>query len=291
MINFLKYSKIYFLISLTIIFIGIYSIFKYGYIVSIEFTGGSIIEYSFDKKIDIKKAEGLIKDQKFKVIDKSISGDSLYLKTSPIEDKEETMLKKDLEKTLSAKATTLRYETVGALMGEEMVRKTIVASVIAVIGILLYITFSFKSLTFGISAVVAMIHDFLILIGTYSIVSHYFGAELDTLFVTALLTTLSFSVHDTIVLFDKIREYKRTSSGSFNDMANLAFSETVVRSLNNSLTIVLMLTALVMIGGDTTRFFALVLLIGTISGTYSSPFISVPVLRILENRKKRDNRS
>jgi preprotein translocase subunit SecF len=281
MINFLKYTKIYFLVSAICIFVGLYSIATKGYVLSIDFTGGTVVEYRTSGAFNEKKVLPLVKKEKISVVDSRTSKDSIYLKTQPIDEKKEVLLRNSLEKQLKIKLTTLRYETVGPLIGKEMIQKTIFASVIAIAGILLYMTFAFKSITFGIAAVVAMAHDFLILMGTYSLVSTYLGAELDTLFVTALLTTLSFSVHDTIVLFDKIREYRKNSHESFDAMANRAFSETVVRSLNNSLTIVLMLTALVLIGGETTRFFALALLIGTISGTYSSPFIAVPVLRNL----------
>lgn len=284
MINFLKYTKLYFLVSAICISIGLYSIVTKGYVLSIDFTGGTVIEYRVSRAFDQKKFLSFFSREKISVVDSSMSKDTIFLKTQPIDEKREVALRNKIEKQLALKLTTLRFETVGPLIGKEMIQKTIFASVIAIIGILLYMTFAFKSVTFGIAAVVAMAHDFLILMGAYSLVSVRFGAELDTLFVTALLTTLSFSVHDTIVLFDKIREYRKNTSEPFDVMANRAFSDTIVRSLNNSLTIVLMLTALVLIGGQTTRFFALALLIGTISGTYSSPFVAVPVLRVLEKK-------
>ena len=133
-----------------------------------------------------------------------------------------------------------------------------------------------------------MIHDFLVVVGSYSLLSHFFGAEFDSMFVTALLTTMSFSVHDTIVIFDKIREYlKEEGKGSIEYYANRALTETMVRSLNNSMTIVFMLLALVLLGGTTIRFFSLTLLIGTITGTYSSPFVATPLLVWLEKRRKK----
>lgn len=106
----------------------------------------------------------------------------------------------------------------------------------------------------------------------------FFGAELDFLFVTAALTILSFSVHDTIVVFDRIRELRRKNSGDIKEIANVALSETMVRSLNNSFTIIFMLIALILMGGSSTKWFAVALMVGTISGTYSSPFVAVPLL-------------
>ena len=133
------------------------------------------------------------------------------------------------------------------------------------------------------AAIAAMLHDFLVLIGMYAL-SRPFGAEVDALFITSLLTTMSFSVHDTIVVFDKIREYKGTSGLSLEILANKALTETMIRSINNSITIMLMLVPLVFMGGDSIRFFAAALLIGTITGTYSSPFVATPLLVFFEKK-------
>jgi preprotein translocase subunit SecF len=124
-------------------------------------------------------------------------------------------------------------------------------------------------------------------LGTYSLFGHFFGAEVDFLFVTAVLTILSFSVHDTIVVYDRIRELQKKEGGDIYNLANLATTETMVRSLNNSFTIIFMLFALILLGGSTIRWFAAALLVGTISGTYSSPFTAVPLLLVFEEIKER----
>jgi preprotein translocase subunit SecF len=144
--------------------------------------------------------------------------------------------------------------------------------------ILLWVALQFKSLKFGASAIIAMFHDSFILIGTFSLLGHFMQVEVDFLFITALLTTLSFSVHDTIVVYDRIRESQKVHAGDLKDLANRAISETMVRSLNNSFTIIFMLVALVLLGGTTIKWFAVALFIGTILGTYSSPFVAVPLL-------------
>jgi len=149
-------------------------------------------------------------------------------------------------------------------------------------------SFAFKGFNFAFSAVLAMLHDLLVVVGTYSLLGHFFGAEVDTMFVTAVLTTMSFSVHDTIVIFDKIREYhKEQGSMDSETAANQALTETMVRSLNNSMTIVFMLLSLTMMGGSTIRFFIMTLLIGTITGTYSSPFVATPILVWLEKHRNK----
>ena len=153
--------------------------------------------------------------------------------------------------------------------------------------ILLWVAIQFKSFKFGISAVLAMLHDSLVVIGTYSIFSHFFGAEVDMLFVTALLTVLSFSVHDTIIVYDRIRESKKGLSDDLYDLANKATSETMVRSLNNTFVVIFMMVALLLLGGPTIKWFVATLLVGTISGAYSSPFVAVSILVTLDEISKR----
>ncbi|MEK7096849.1 MAG: protein translocase subunit SecF, partial [Patescibacteria group bacterium] len=213
---------------------------------------------------------------------------NIILLTKVLDQNKESLLKKDLEAKLKVKITVLRSETVGPTLGKEAINKTLVASILAVIGILIYMSFAFKGFNFAFSAVLAMFHDLLVVVGTYSLLGHFFGAEVDTMFVTAVLTTMSFSVHDTIVIFDKIREYNKLGEAiNIEEVSNKALSETMVRSLNNSMTIVFMLLALTMMGGTTIRFFIITLLIGTITGTYSSPFVATPILVLLEKMKKK----
>ena len=176
------------------------------------------------------------------------------------------------------------FETIGPALGGETVKKTINALAISSLILLAYISFAFKQLKYGVSAVLAMFHDTLILIGSFSLLGHFFGIEVDLLFVTAVLTILSFSVHDTIVVYDRIRELShKHKSIEYVSLVNQAVTETMVRSLNNSLTIIFMLVALFLIGGETTKYFALALLIGTITGTYSSTFTAAPLLIVWNN--------
>lgn len=291
MINFLKYKWIYGIISTIIIFIGIFSMIRYSFSFSIDFIGGSIVEYKFDKKIAEKEIRTFFDSEKIKVFSLNNESDRTYLiKTVSIDERKEHTLRRAFEAQHKVKIETLRFETVGPTIGKETQEKTIIASITAIVGIFLYLTFSFSNFRYGLAAILAMIHDFLVVLGSYSLLSHFFGAEVDTLFVTAILTSMSFSVHDTIIVFDKIREYRKNDTiTQFSVLANKAFTETIVRSLNNSLTTVLMLIALVLLGGSSTRFFVSTLLIGIITGTYSSPFIAIPLLDMWE-RKKQDKK-
>ena len=151
--------------------------------------------------------------------------------------------------------------------------------------------YRFKSVKFGVCAVLAMLHDTLVLLGSFSLLGHFLGVEVDTLFVTAVLTILSFSVHDTIVVYDRIREsLKLHRQADFTHTVNSAVTTTLTRSVNNSMTIIFMLLSLFLLGGPTIHWFILALLIGTISGTYSSTFTAAPLLVVWENLQKKKSK-
>lgn len=287
MIPFLKYQYIYAIISIGVILIGLFSIFMWGYRYSIDFVGGTNMEFQTQKPVTHQTVEQIAKSQKIEIVQLENKGNSIVVRSKAIDEKKQEAFKKTLEND-AGKVLVLRAETVGPTLGKETINKTIIASLIAVIGILLYMAYAFKGFTFAGAAIVALFHDFLVVLGMYSLLSHFFGAEFDTLFVTALLTTMSFSVHDTIVIFDKVREYKqKIGSGAVEEYANRALTETLIRSVNNSMTIVFMLLALLLLGGTTIKFFVAALLIGTITGVYSSPFVATPVWVWLEKRKKK----
>ncbi len=287
MFNFLKYRMVYFLLSGTVILFGLYSIAKWGYTYSIDFVGGTNLEYQTEKKVNLNDVEKVFKKDKVDTVNITQKDRIIVLRTKAIDETKESRLKQDLEKSLQTKITVLRTETVGPVLGKETMKKTFIASVLAILGILIYMSFAFKGFNFALAAVLAMFHDLLVVIGSYSLLSHFFGAEVDTMFVTAVLTSMSFSVHDTIIIFDKIREYRNVEGRIEMEYgANKALTETMVRSLNNSMTIIFMLLALTLLGGSTIRFFVATLLIGTITGTYSSPFIATPILVWLERIRK-----
>lgn len=250
----MKYRIIYLLISASVIGAGVFSMIKWGFNIGIDFKGGSVVEYRLP------------------------NGQTKLVKEISIDQVRKDKIKADLEKEVGGSVTELRFENVGPTVGPELVKKTVYALIIATSAILLWVAYQFKNLKFGVSATLATIHDSLVLLGSFSILSHFFGAEIDFLFVTAMLTSLSFSVHDTIVVYDRIRESQKKNSLDIYSLANKALSETMVRSLNNSFTIIFMLVALILMGGETVKWFAVALLIGTISGTYSSPFVAVPIL-------------
>lgn len=286
MIPFLKYRMVYLLISAIVIGVGLFSMATWGYRYSIDFVGGTNLEYRFSKQVSQKVIERVMREDKIDVESIKVADRNLFIRAKALDEKREAAFKTQLEAETKAKITVLRSETVGPVLGQETMRKTLIASILAICGILLYMSYAFRNVNFALAAIIAMAHDFFVVIGSYSLLSHFFGAQVDTLFVTALLTTMSFSVHDTIVIFDKIREYgKQEGKGSIEQYSDRALTETLVRSFNNSMTIIFMLLALTLMGGSTIRFFIATLLIGTITGTYSSPFVATPILVWLEKRK------
>lgn len=289
MINFLKFTWLYILISTVVVGVGLFSVIRYGFTYSIEFVGGSDVYYEIDKPIKTSEIQKIVEQNKGETIEISFAESTLHIRLKPIDEKQEAQIRKEIGTKYLTTPKLLRFETVGPVIGKETMQKTAVAALLAMIGILLYMSFAFKGLNFALAAILAMIHDFLVVVGTYSLFSHFLGAQIDTMFVTALLTTMSFSVHDTIVIFDKIREYFSTEGRGTNIeyYANKALTETLVRSLNNSMTIIFMLLALTLLGGSTIKFFVVTLLVGTVTGTYSSPFIATPILVWLEGTKKK----
>ena len=281
--------KIYFAVSAAMILIGVFSIIKWGLNLGVDFKGGSIIEYKFEESISTEEISNKLKESGIDVTSIQSTGQTSYLfKLPPISKEEKEKINTILNEEVSgADIEELRFETVGPSIGPDLIRRTINAIIIAAILIMLWVAYQFKSLKYGVSAILAMFHDSFILIGSFAILGYFLDVEVDFLFITALLTTLSFSVHDTIVVYDRIRESQKKYGGDLTDIANKAVSETMVRSLNNSFTIMFMLIALALMGGTTIKWFAIALLIGTVLGTYSSPFVAVPLLVTWDEIEKR----
>lgn len=289
MIHWMKYRKLYFLISGSVLLLCLISLILWRINPSIDFKGGSLLELRFPEgtgNISTDKLNSLASEvpdvqvNSIQVVDK---GTSYVLKFNSVsENKKNEVIDKISE--IYSNPEEIRFETVGPTLGRELLIKTTTAAIIASILILLYVAYQFKDKIYGISAILAMFHDTFILIGMFSLFGKFMGVEVDMLFVTAMLTTLSFSVHDTIVVFDRIREKRRNNPHEkFEYSINDAVTETLPRSLNNSLTIIFMLTALFLLGGVTIKWFAAALLVGTIAGTYSSTFVAAPLLLVFHN--------
>lgn len=284
--NLMKFKVWYFAFSILIILPGIYYLFTSGLKLGIDFTGGALIEYKFDKNFDLNDLRKEIILSGIEVGQILPSSDNTYIiRTKPLEIDKINNLKSNLTKKFGT-VEERRVENVGPVIGVELRQKALIALLISALGIVLYIAFSFRkipkpasSLRFGIAAVVSLIHDILVVVGAFAILGKFLAIEVDILFVTALLTVIGFSVHDTIVIFDRIRENLLKNVGKkFIDVANLSVVQTLGRSLNTSLTVIFVLVALLLFGGETIRWFVVALLIGITSGTYSSIFNATALL-------------
>ncbi len=184
-----------------------------------------------------------------------------------------------LQQQLGPIADQRRLTTVGPVVSADLITQALILILAGSIGILLWITVRFRDFRFGVAALVAMLHDIVVVVGVFAVLGTLFGVEIDALFVTAMLTVIGFSVHDTIVVFDRVRENRARHAGEpFDRIVNHSVLQTFGRSINTSLTVVLTLLALLLFGGSAIRFFVLALLLGIISGTYSSIFNASPIL-------------
>ncbi len=272
---------------------GIISLSVWGLKIGIDFTGGTLIEITGkEQKISDEALESLKKDLRetgIENVTSQVTGDGgVILKTETLTKEKEGRLPEKWEKH---KVLISRFESVGPTVGNDLTQKAIQAVIIASIAIILYIAYSFRSVPrpasswrFGFVAVFTLIHDIAVTIGLFAILSYYLGYEVNALFITALLTIMGFSVHDTIVVFDRLRENMRhtpiATPQAFESSTNEALTQTLNRSLNTSITTLLVLIALAFLGGDSLRPFVITLIIGMSFGTYSSIFVATPLLVI-----------
>ena len=186
----------------------------------------------------------------------------------------------------------MKFEAVGPILGKELQQKTITAIIISVIAIIIYVALAFrkvsypiKSWKYGVIGIIALMHDIFITVGVFSLLGGLFNIEVDMLFITALLTILGYSINDTIVIYDRIRENLRKINGTFEDIIDKSINETMARSLSTTITTLLSLVAVFFFGGDTIKMFALALIVGITLGAYSSIFVASPLLVDLYKRE------
>lgn len=263
--------KIWYAVSLIIILISIVSLFVQGLNFGIDFKGGSLLHVKFaDQSIKSEQVRNVLAD--FDLQNSNIqeaSDDSIVIKTLELEQDKLGEILKTFETKLG-KYELLRSEKVGPVIGAELRNAGLLALFIASILQILYITIRFE-FKFAIAAIIALLHDVLIAVGFFSI----FQIEIDTVFVAAILTILGYSINDTIVIFDRIREnIKNRRKESLDVIINNSINQTIFRSITTSVAVLLILLALLFLGGETTKNFALALIVGVVSGTYSSIFVA-----------------
>ncbi len=299
MLAIIHHRNIFF--SISVIFVGasVLALILWGLNFGIDFKGGSLLQIEYKNE---KPANDIIR-QKLSPLDLG------EITIQPTGDKGAFLRFKDIDEEThqkilaslggSGELEEKRFESVGPVIGQELKSRSFWAILAVLLAIIVYIAYAFRKVSkpvaswrYGVAAIIALAHDVTIPAGIFAVLGHFMGVEVGLLFVTALLTILGFSVHDTIVVFDRIRENLRKGGTSdFENTVETSINQTISRSINTSLTVILTLLAIYIFGGESTKYFSLTLVIGIFFGTYSSIFIASPLLvsweRIRQNRLSR----
>jgi len=285
-----KYRTLIFWLTGVILAAAVSAIVFYGLPRGIDFTGGSLMQVSYPEGrpplADIQKQ---VAEVPLGAVSVRESGDNaVVIRTRTMTPEEHSMMLKVLSQGVAI--TELAYTSVGPTFGSQFATKALWALLAVAFAIALYVAFAFRKVSrpvpswvYGIVVILMLVHDLIVPAGFYALLAHFTGAEVDALFITALLALLGYSVNDTIVVFDRVREHlvhneKSNVKEEFELTVGKSISETLTRSVNTSLTVVLALVALVFFGAEATRNFALVMLVGVVAGTYSSVLVAAPLL-------------
>lgn len=287
----IRHKKIFIGISTVLVVVSLLSLFIFGLKIGIDFKGGALDEVSYKTsrptQADLTKPLAALG---FGDILLQPTGNLGYIvKSRDLSDSEHAALLQTLSQGDSSTLTELSFDSIGPSVGRELTRKAILAVILISIAIICFIAFAFRKVSkpvsswkYGLIAIVTLLHDVAIPVGLFVILSHIYGAEVDTLFVVAVLTILGLSVSDTIVIFDRIRENLRNQAAvakvNFGEVVGKSLEQSYVRSICTSLTVILVLLALFFFGPVSTRYFALMLTAGMFFGTYSSIFLASPLL-------------
>ena len=325
-LNIINKTKIWYTISAVLILISFASFLIFGLNLGIDFTGGSMLDIEFKdiEKPLINEIEQALSEFEVENLKIQPVGESGYLlrmqniseethqqiiskldKTFNPESKKEDIIEvsPDNEGTVEIDTPIIseknniieekRFDSIGPVIGKELKEKSILAIIIVLIAIVAYIAYVFRKVSkpvqswkYGLSAIIALAHDIIIIVGIFSVLGYFLNIEIDSFFISALLVILGFSVNDTIVTFDRVREnLHKKQHLTFKELVNTSINETITRSINTSFTTFIVLISVFLFGGETIKFFVLALILGVIIGTYSSLFIASPLLLFWYRRK------
>lgn len=292
MIRIIQNRAISFAISGVLIGVSLVALLLWGLKPGLDFTGGSMLEVEFAGQrpaasVVVEVAKSIVSEGEATA--QPLGEKGIVIRMPALTEAQHQELMSALRgkfETGSDKISEKSFESIGPVIGKELQVKTLWAVIFAIIGIVLYVTFAFRHVSYPVSSwkygactIVALLHDVIVPVGALAILGHFANLEIDAWVVTALLTIVGFSVHDTIVVFDRIREnLSRYRQIGFEELVNKSINETLARSINTSFTVLLTLLAAYLFGGESTRSFVLTLLIGIFFGTYSSIFIASPLL-------------
>lgn len=293
MFDVIKARNIWFMVSALLMAAGVIALVVYGLNLGVDFKGGSLSEVRISSGPASAEVQEFVNTLGFgaSLVQQNDRGNYNVRVGELAEEQHQEYLKKLAEKY--GEVEEIQFTSIGPTISGEITRRAFYQLILVTLGILAYIAWAFRkvpkplsSWRFGWAAIVALIHDLFVVVGVFAILGHFFHVEIDALFVTALLTVLGFSVHDTIIVFDRIREnLRRLSHQSFDQVVSRSINQTIVRSINTSTTVVFVLLALLLFGGESIRYFVLALLIGIVAGTYSSIFLASPLLYVWHRKR------
>lgn len=293
----ITYKKFFLGLAAAMVLLSLVSIFTFGLKPGIDFTGGarSTLAYGDTAPTQVEIATAIEKSGLgAALVQPTGTAGTFAVKLKSLSESERTTFKNAVTIDGAYSPEETSFTLVGPTVGKELQSKAYIAIILVVLAIVSFIAFSFRGISkpvaswkYGLIAIVTLMHDIIIPAGVYAFIGSIHGVEVDILFVIALLTILGVSISDTIVIFDRIREnLKSGSSQSFAEIVGKSLSQSFVRSVNTSLTVIIVLAALFVFGPETTKYFALLLLIGVGVGTYSSIFVASPLLTIVESMQK-----
>lgn len=296
MFNFIRYKKIWFALSAVLITASLVLLVMWGLNPGIDFTGGSVLEIEYQQQQDLNQVRERMNRFDFPSQVRMV-GDKGVIVKIPHKDVSPDLHQKildELEKLGEMNEQSQGFESISSVIGQELKNKTKLIVIFSLLAILIYITFAFRRISkpisswqYGLATIIALFHDVMIPLGVFAYLGHRYGVQITIPVVTALLTVFGYSVNDTVVIFDRVRENLLKGKGvDYSSTVNFALNQTLTRSLNTSLTTLFVLVAIFLVGGSTLHWFALALIIGIITGTYSSLFLAAPLLVWWEQRRR-----
>ncbi len=289
----LNYYRYFFIFSGVLVVMSLIAIASFGLRLGIDFKGGTVSELIFNEQVSAEQVRVVLANEGLDNAQVQATDENGIIIRTAVTERAENERYQEALRTQLGEFEERRFESIGPTIGKQLTRNAIYQLILISLAIILFIAYAFRKVTrpvsswqFGIAAVIALLHDLIIVVGIFAILGRFAGVEVDSMFVTAMLTVLGFSVHDTIIVFDRIRENLRIYAGqSMEFVVNHSVSQTIVRSLNTSLTVLIVLLSLLLFGGDTIRYFVLALIIGILVGTYSSIFVASPLLSYWQERR------
>lgn len=291
----IKYSKIWLAVSSLLVVASLIFIFGFGLKLGLDFTGGSLLEVTTEQTVETSDLTSMLEEQGIVALVQASDNNGLIVRTSELSQEQKTQVMADIEE-LGGATEEQRFESIGPVIGRELKSKSAVAVGVLSVLIIFYVAYSFRKVSepvsswkYGLLTIVAALHDMIIPLGIFALLGVFGDYTVDSTVIAALLTILGYSINDTIVVFDRTRENlldHNNSKQDFSEIVDLSVRQSFARSINTSLTTLVVLIAIYLFGGESTQPFVLTLIIGVVAGAYSSIFVASPLLVMWQGKSE-----